>query len=99
MTSRTRRSRPGASSAAFGLLRLAALPGEHDYERAAVSQLRLVHELAPQHPQAFGHLLAAIDFYASPTREVALVGPERGPLEQVVRGAFRPHIVLAGGGA
>jgi uncharacterized protein YyaL (SSP411 family) len=28
---------------------------------------------------------------------VALVGPERGPLEQVVRGAFRPHIVLAGG--
>jgi uncharacterized protein len=87
----------GASSAAFGLLRLAALTGEHAYERAAVSQLRLVHELAPRHPLAFGHLLAAIDFYTSPTREVALVGPDRGPLERVVRGAFRPHIVLAGG--
>jgi uncharacterized protein YyaL (SSP411 family) len=87
----------GASSAAFGLLRLAALTGEHAYERAAVSQLRLVHELAPRQPLAFGHLLAAIDFYASPTREVALVGPDRGPLERVVRGAFRPHIVLAGG--
>src|SRR5712692_2458299 len=87
----------GASSAAFGLLRLAALTGEHAYERAAVSQLRLVHELAPRHPLAFGHLLAAIDFYASPTREVALVGPDRGALERVVRGAFRPHIVLAGG--
>jgi len=87
----------GASSAAFGLLRLAALTGEQAYEHAAVSQLRLVHELAPQHPQAFGHLLAAIDFYASPTREVALVGPERAPLERVVRGAFRPHVVLAGG--
>ena len=87
----------GASSAAFGLLRLAALTGEHAYEQATVSQLRLVHELAPRHPLAFGHLLAAIDFYASPTREVALVGPDRGPLERVVRGAFRPHIVLAGG--
>src|SRR5207244_3355370 len=51
----------GASSAAFGVLRLAALTGEQAYEHAAVGQLRLVHELAPQHPQAFGHLLAAID--------------------------------------
>jgi uncharacterized protein YyaL (SSP411 family) len=87
----------GASSAAFGLLRLAALTGEHAYEKAAVGQLRLVHELAPSHPLAFGHLLAAIDFYTSPTREVALVGPGRSALERVVRGAFRPHIVLAGG--
>jgi uncharacterized protein YyaL (SSP411 family) len=30
-------------------------------------------------------------------REVALVGEDRGPLEAVVRGQFRPHIVLAGG--
>jgi uncharacterized protein YyaL (SSP411 family) len=87
----------GASSGAFGLLRLAALTGEHAYEKAAVGQLRLVHELAPSHPLAFGHLLAAIDFYTSPTREVALVGPGRSALERVVRGAFRPHIVLAGG--
>jgi uncharacterized protein len=86
----------GASSAALGLLRLAALTGEPGYERAAVGHLRLVHELAPRHPLAFGHLLAAIDFYTAPTREVALVGPERAPLERVVRGAFRPHIVLAG---
>src|SRR5205085_5016323 len=87
----------GASSAALGLLRLAALTGEAAYERAAVGHLRLVHELAPRHPLAFGHLLSAIDFYTAPTREVALVGPERTALERVVRGAFRPHIVLAGG--
>ena len=87
----------GASSAALGLLRLAALTGEHRYEQAAVGQLRLVSELAPRHPQAFGHLLAAIDFYVSPTREVALVGPDRGALERVVRDEFRPHVVLAGG--
>ncbi|HVS28893.1 MAG TPA: thioredoxin domain-containing protein [Solirubrobacteraceae bacterium] len=87
----------GSSSAAYGLLRLAALTGEHDYETAAVGALRLIHELAPRHPQAFGHGLQAIDFYASRTREIALVGSDVGPLERTIRAAFRPHVVLAGG--
>ena len=87
----------GQSAAALGLLRLAALTGEHDYERRAVDTVRLVHELAPKHPTAFGHLLRAIDFYLSPTREVAIVGDDRGALERVVRGALRPHLVVAGG--
>ena len=59
--------------------------------------MRLLHAIAPQHPQAFGHLLQAIDFHVSPVREVALVGPDRAALERVVRGSFRPRIVLAGG--
>jgi uncharacterized protein YyaL (SSP411 family) len=87
----------GNSSAALGLLRLAALTGEHEYERRAVGVLRLLHAIAPQHPSAFAHLLQAIDFYTAPTREVALVGDDRGPLERVVRERFRPHVVLAGG--
>jgi len=87
----------GNSSAAYSLLRLAALTGEHEYERRALSVLRLLHELAPRHPQAFGHLLQALDFHFSGTREVALVGGDIGPLEAVVRERFRPHIVLAGG--
>ena len=87
----------GNSSAAYGLLRLAALTGEHRYEHHAVSVLRLLHELAPRHPQAFAHLLQALDFHLSQPREVALVGPDLRPLEAVVRGRFRPHIVLAGG--
>jgi uncharacterized protein len=87
----------GNASAAYGLLRLAALTGEHGYERRAVSGLRLVHELGAKHPHAFGHLLQALDFHLSPTREVALVGDDLRPLERVVRGAFRPHLVLAGG--
>jgi uncharacterized protein len=89
----------GNSSAAYGLLRLAALTGEHDYERRAVSVFRLLHEVAPKHPQAFGHLLQALDFHFSPTREVALVGDDPGRLERVVRSSFRPHLVLAGGAA
>jgi hypothetical protein len=87
----------GNASAAYGLLRLAALTGEHEYESRAVSVLRLLHEVAPRHPQAFGHLLQAMDFHLSPVQEVALVGDDTGPLERVVRGAFRPHLVLAGG--
>ena len=87
----------GNASAAYGLLRLAALTGEHEYESRAVGVLRLLHPLAARHPQAFAHLLQALDFHLSPTREVALAGAETGPLEAVVRSAFRPHIVLAGG--
>jgi uncharacterized protein len=89
----------GNASAAYGLLRLAALTGEHSYEERAVGVLRLLHELAPQHPQAFGHLLQALDFHHSPVKEVALVGDDLLPLERVVRGEFRPHLVLAGGAA
>ncbi len=86
----------GNAGAAYGLLRLAALTGEHGYEERAVGVLRLLHELAPRHPQAFGHLLQALDFHLSQVKEVALVG-ESHELERVVRGAFRPHLVLAGG--
>ena len=87
----------GNSSAAYGLLRLAALTGEYEYERRAVSVLRLLHPIAPRHPQAFGHFLQALDFHLAAVHEVALVGEGREDLERVVRGAFRPHLVLAGG--
>jgi uncharacterized protein YyaL (SSP411 family) len=87
----------GASAAAFGLLRLGRLTGEARYEDAALGVIRLMHMLAPQHPTAFGHLLQAIDFQLADVREVALVGDDREPLERVVREAFRPHVVLAGG--
>jgi uncharacterized protein YyaL (SSP411 family) len=85
------------ASAAFGLLRLAALTGEHAYERAAVGHLRLLHELAPRHPTAFAHLLQAIDFHLRPTREVAIVGDDAAGLVRTVRSKLRPDVVLAGG--
>ena len=87
----------GNSSAAYGLLRLAALSGEHEYERRAEGVLRLLHEIAPRHPQAFAHLLQALDFRLAQTKEVALAGTDTAELERVVRSKFRPHIVLAGG--
>jgi uncharacterized protein len=87
----------GASAAAFGLLRLTALTGEHRYEEAALGVLRLLHVVAPQHAAAFGHVLQALDFHLAGVKEVAIVGPQAEPLERVVRGAFRPHVVVAGG--
>jgi uncharacterized protein len=89
----------GNSAAAYGLLRLARLSGNQDYERQAVGVLRLLFPLATRHPLAFGHLLRAADFYLASVREVAVVGPreEADELLKVVRGAFRPHLVLAGG--
>jgi uncharacterized protein YyaL (SSP411 family) len=66
--------------------------------------VRLFAPAAARHPDAFGHLLQAIDFHLSPVREVALVAPSNGggsaaldDLAGVVRSAHRPHIVLAGG--
>ena len=58
----------GASSACFGLLRLARLTGEASYENAALSLIALLHPIAPKHPLAFGHLLRAMDFYAAPVQ-------------------------------
>jgi uncharacterized protein YyaL (SSP411 family) len=87
----------GNSSAAYGLLRLAALTGEHEYEKRAVGIFRLLHEIAARHAQAFAHLLQALDFHFAAVKEVALVGPGREPLERAVRSRFRPHLVLAGG--
>ncbi|HLL87599.1 MAG TPA: thioredoxin domain-containing protein [Thermoleophilaceae bacterium] len=86
----------GNSSAAYGLLRLAALTGEHAYERHAESVFRLLGRIAPEHAQAFAHLLQAIDFHLAAVKEVALVGEELEPLALAVRARFRPHIVVAG---
>jgi uncharacterized protein len=85
----------GNSSAALGLLRLSAFTGEREYEQRAADVLRLLHEPAARHPQAFGHLLQALHLYFAPKREVALVGESVEPLARVVRRRFRPELVVA----
>ncbi|HEY5197560.1 MAG TPA: thioredoxin domain-containing protein [Solirubrobacteraceae bacterium] len=86
----------GSSSAALGLLRLAALTGEHAYEDAAAGALQIVHRIAADHPNGFGHLLQAVEFITGPVREVAVVGEPLEPLVRVIRRALRPSLVLAG---
>jgi uncharacterized protein len=87
----------GNSAAAMGLLRLAALTGDRSYEGQAIGVMRLFAKAASRQPDAFAHLLRALDFHLSPTQEVALVGDDLSGLAAVVRAEHRPHLVLAGG--
>ncbi len=93
----------GNAAAANGLQRLAALSGEAAYEDWARGVLLLLAEPARRQPQGLSYLLAALDRYTSPTREVALIAPANQPnsidsMAAVIRSRYRPHVVLAGGG-
>jgi uncharacterized protein YyaL (SSP411 family) len=87
----------GNSAAALGLLRLAALTGDDHYGTEAQRVLYLFAKPAVEHPETFAHLLRALDFHLTPTKEVALVGNDLTDLAATVRATFRPHLVLAGG--
>jgi uncharacterized protein len=89
----------GSSSAAYALLRLAAMSGDHSYAAHAHSVFALLGRVAERHPHAVAHLLRAIDFDLARVREVALVGDNLDELSAVVRSRLRPHLVLAGGRA
>ncbi len=65
----------GPSSAAMGLLRLAELTGEDEYERQALGALAIVREIAPRHPTAFGHALQAMHWQLAPMRPIACPVP------------------------
>ncbi len=71
----------GSSSAAAGLLRLAQLTGNDEYERHSLGAIALVAEIAPRHPTAFGHMLQALHWRLAPARPIACAVPSatRGP--------------------
>ena len=76
----------GNSMLAFVLLRLARVWGDDELERRAVGVLRLVRDVIPRAPSAFGWALCALDLHLSPPRELAIVG---GPDSEVARAALR----------
>jgi hypothetical protein len=87
----------GNSAAALGLLRLEALTGERRYGEWAEGVPRLFAKAATGRPDAFAHLLRALDFDLAPVREVALIGDDLAELAAVVRSEYHPYAVLAGG--
>jgi uncharacterized protein YyaL (SSP411 family) len=89
----------GQSSAALGLLRLAALSGEARFADRAAGVFALFGEPMISHPDSFAHLLRALDFDLASKREVALVGQDFSGLEAIVRAEFRPNVVVAAGPA
>ncbi len=65
----------GNSMLAYVLLRLGRIWGDADLERHGVGVLRLVADVLPRTPSAFGWALVALDQYLAPHRELAIVGP------------------------
>jgi len=89
----------GNSVAADVLLRLAAFTGEEDYRRRADNYLRPIADITVQHPQSFGHLLGALDFAISQSKEIAIIGDAKQPdtraLLDVINDRYLPNSVLA----
>ena len=89
----------GNSVAVDVLLRLAAFTGEEEYRQRADDYLRPIADVMAQHPQAFGHVLGALDFALSPVEEFAIMGnpAEAGTLSllEVINGRYLPNSVLA----
>ncbi len=88
---------PSANSlAAVGLLRLAALTGEHSYRDRAQEIVTLLGGVASRHPTAFGHLLRAVELSTLGTVEVVITG-DRPDLVAEVRRRWHPDGVLLWG--
>ena len=94
----------GSASAALGLLRLWALTGEQRLRERAESVLRMLAPAAARRPDAFGHLVKALDFALGNQTELALIGPDSEPFPDSiqsllgpVRTRYLPNTVLAAG--
>ncbi|HEY1367202.1 MAG TPA: thioredoxin domain-containing protein [Gaiellaceae bacterium] len=87
----------GNSMLAFVLLRLARIYGDDELERRAVGVFRLVRDVVPRAPTAFGHLLCALDLHFAPPREIAVVGPPDSDVARAALARFDPNAVVAFG--
>jgi uncharacterized protein YyaL (SSP411 family) len=87
----------GNSVAADVLVRLAALLDHKAYREKVEALFQSTLNLMKQYPSGFGRMLAAVDFYVGPSREVAIVG-EPSSLVGVLRNQYLPRTVVAGGG-
>src|SRR5207248_3881300 len=87
----------GNSMLAYVLLRLARIWGDDELERRAVGVLRLVRDLLPRAPSAFGWALCALDLYLSPPRELAIIGAPDDDVAQNALAEFDPNAVVAFG--
>ncbi|HET8527295.1 MAG TPA: hypothetical protein VFL60_00155, partial [Gaiellaceae bacterium] len=85
------------SMLAFVLLRLARIWGDDELERRAVGALRLVRDVIPRAPSAFGWALCALDLHLSPPRELAIVGTPDDAVARRALAGYDPNVVVAFG--
>jgi uncharacterized protein YyaL (SSP411 family) len=82
---------------AFVLLRLARIWGDDELERSAVGVLRLVRDVVPRAPSAFGWALCALDLHLSPPLEIAIIGSPSDAVARRVLAELDPNAVVAFG--
>ena len=90
----------GGSVASDLLLRLSVVTGNEEYATKAVAPLRSLAELMGRAPAGTGRWLAALDFYLSTPKEVAVIGPTEDPatsaLLREVNRRYIPNRVIMG---
>jgi uncharacterized protein len=88
----------GLAVHAQNLLRLAAISGRPDLGARARRALDAQAALAERFPEAFGHLLLALDFQLAPPREIVISGEAGHPgaeaLLQAARTSYCPQRVV-----
>ena len=83
----------GGSVAAELLLKLAVITGDDGYVSKAATPLRSLHQLMSRAPGGVGHWLAALDFYISSPKEVAIIGPrEDAATQQLLDTVFQRYL-------
>src|SRR5207247_9055514 len=82
----------GNSVAADVLLRLAAVTGRNDYREKAELIIHTAASLLRQYASGFGRMLAAVDFYAGPSKEIAIAGAPDAFLPLFRRCFFLPDV-------
>jgi uncharacterized protein len=64
----------GNSVAALALQKLSLLTADTNYQKYALSILRIARQFMSRYPNAFGFMLCSLDFYLSEPKEIAIVG-------------------------
>ncbi|MGH8958603.1 MAG: thioredoxin domain-containing protein, partial [Acidimicrobiia bacterium] len=85
----------GNSLAAEALLMLALYTGDVELRDRAEANLTAVTPLLTRYPSGAGHALGVLTSIHTGTRELAIVGTERGQMVEVFWARYRPHVVLA----
>jgi hypothetical protein len=88
----------GSSAATLALLKIARTTGKVDMERIAAQALQSMREIISRQPLGFGKWLCALDFYLSPPREIAIMGPytdeDTRALVEVLYSIWLPNKVM-----
>jgi len=87
----------GNTMLAYVLLRLSRIYGDEQFERQALSVFRVLPGAFANAPASFGFGLVGVDFYLSPRKEVAIVGPADSAIARAALARFDPHAVIAFG--